>query len=790
MKLKILLSVFIAILFLSTKSYVYSQNVSVTASVNPDASDLQFDFEALTAQEIFPQNSTIEYQLTYGSEAFTPIPITLVAKWEEGTIENTMSTFGVINYVDGSATNAYGNTPPVIDLINNRITWTLTSFPGPTSDETVKYSVRTNNIYKGSSLVNFLNKAKLTSVSLELPEISVGKKYLYEPSLEPASTPTPTPNQSSQQSENITNTPAPAVNNLTPTLPIKNLVDTRPKFTQISLRSVTANKLQIYIESNSSSSYRLYYGNDRGRLDQMIENQNYTENSELAIDNLYPDTGYYIRAEGRTRSGSIFRSDIYIFKTAELSELPTILENTIIISSANGILSDFLNINSAEKYSIPVIVLPINQVFEFKFSLDKRMSAKRVQIFIRNKNVLGISTSATPENTEKIMIVDAIEVAPGIYAGSLGAAMTPGNYEVIARIYDYSGNIVEQKLADLRVSKRMKVINSETKKPVEGARVLLNYFNQKKGAYEVLPAQIFQFKNPIFTNINGEIEVTLAQGKYLAEVSAIGYESKQTEFVIGLNPNEDYPEIIIREEKFNIFAAIRHYWSIMKDFVSETNKYIQNLSNSNRFFEFNALITLGILIILTIYSFLSKFNIPIGSFFAYISHHTKTAMGDAGSRKIVRYKLYDNVVKQEISGADVYLIDKNKNKVLSHIKTDSRGEFRLGLIRVREYLIEIMKDGYQPLIYNLEYDNLDTDHPSTIFYNDKISINKVVKSLKQELKNFAGFIFEILLAVSLIFEISLGISLGWSKALPFIVISVINIFIWIVILYSRRVLYR
>lgn len=790
MKLKILLGLVLVFVFLGSKNFAYSQNINITASVNPDANDLQFDFEALTAQEVFPQNSTIEYQLTYGSNAFSPIPITLEANWEEGTIENAMTSVGVVNYVDGSATNAYGNTQPVIDLINNRITWTISSYPGQTNDEIVKYSVRTNNSYKGSNLVNFLNKAKLTSVSLELAEISIGKKYLYNSSLEPAATLAPTSNQASQNSTNATNTPVPAINNLSPTLPIRTPAGFKPQITQILLRTVTANMLKIYIETDTGSRMNLFFGHDKRSLNRIINNQRFTTNNEFIIEDLEPDTEYFIMIEAANRRGEVFKSDIYTFRTAKASDYISIAGNSIIITSENNILTNPKNLEASSIGNLPVIVLPSNQIFEFKFNLDRLISTKRVQIFIRNKDVLGINTYSNMHNMGGIIAIDAIEISQGVYAGSLSTPDAPGNYEVIARISDRDGNIIEQKLADLRVSKKMKVINSSTKKPVEGARIYLSYFNPTSKNYVMLPSQLFRFKNPMHTNINGELDIALAEGKYLAEVSAIGYENNKTEFVIGMNPNEDYPEIVLKEEPFNILSTSIHFWSIFIDAVSETKQYIQNLSNSNRFFEFNALISLGILVVFTMYSFLSKFNIPLGSFFAYITHHTKTAAGDAGSRGIIWYKLYDNIVKHEISGADVYLIDKNKNKVLNHIKTDSKGEFRLGVIWDRDYLIEIMKDGYQPLFYDVEHAKPDNDHPSIIFYNDKISINKAVKNLKRVFKNFAGFIFEILLSASLIFELSLGLSLGWMKTLPFITVSIINILIWFLILYSKRQVYR
>lgn len=786
MRRKVCLSIITVLLFLGSAGGVNSQNVSVTASVNPDAGDLQFDFQALSAQNIFPQYSTLEYKITYGSDVFTPIPITLEANWEEGTIENTMTTVAVLNYVDGSATKAYGNNSPVIDLINNKITWSIAAFPGQTRDEEVRYSVRTNNLYKGSSLVNFINKAKFRSVSLELPEINVEKKYLYEASLEPTSTPTPTQSQSSQQTGVATNTPAPISSYPTPTTWLNSVRDQILRINQITLRGVTSDSIKILVEANYSSVFRVSYGQLEDFLDESVESKEYAINNEFNIENLKPETEYYLRVEAINRSGRLIRSNLYRFKTARQSKPPSIANKSIIITSAHNILTDPVLTAGKDSTDSPVIVLPSQQVFEFKFSLNNFRSAKKIKLFIQRKNVLGLSTSENSEKYEGAELIDAIEVSPGVFAGSLKAPSEPGNYEIIAKITDNNGNIVEQKLADLRVSEKLRVLSDKSNKPVEGARVLLYYFNQQSKSFELLPPQVFKYTNPIFTYVNGEISATLAQGRYLAEISALGYENKKTEFVIGLNPGEDYPTIILRKEPFNVVTSSQYYLSVFNDALSATKEYVRNISNSNRFFELNSLIILSILVLLTIYSYATRIRIPLHSLLDFFIHHSTIILDNQGLREVISGNIFDGKLSQSARGADVYLIDKKNNKIVNHVKTDNNGDFRFTKLKDKSYVIEVMKDGHEPV----KVSEADLAKQKSGKYIISFEDNSRPASLKKLVFGFfrriLSMLFEILLLITLTFELALGYTLGWDKALPFAAVSLLNIYLWLSRLYYSR----
>src|SRR5579859_3672093 len=134
-----------------------TQNIAVSATINPHASDFQFAISATpNALTSVNQFQNIIYTITYGSHLSYATPITIVGSWDKGTIQGQSSpSVDIANYVIGSATNAYNNTIPVIDTVNKTITWTITSFPANTTSQTVGFTLQTNADYASSQTVTF-----------------------------------------------------------------------------------------------------------------------------------------------------------------------------------------------------------------------------------------------------------------------------------------------------------------------------------------------------------------------------------------------------------------------------------------------------------------------------------------------------------------------------------------------------------------------------------------------------------------------------------------------------------
>jgi hypothetical protein len=126
-------------------SIVTDNQIKITATVPSQVSSLPISIESVTTGSQFSQNTTLDYKITYGSLASSAIPLTIQAQWSQGTIEGSPTpSVDIVDYVIGSASDAYGGATAIVDTVNNTITWTIPSFPGNTVDQTVTFSLKTN----------------------------------------------------------------------------------------------------------------------------------------------------------------------------------------------------------------------------------------------------------------------------------------------------------------------------------------------------------------------------------------------------------------------------------------------------------------------------------------------------------------------------------------------------------------------------------------------------------------------------------------------------------------------
>lgn len=109
-------------------------NVTLNATVPASPTDFSASIQALDSGNNVPQGSTLSYEITYGSDLSTATNLTVEASWSRGTISGDSSpSVTIVDYVIGSANDAYNNTAPVVDTINRTITWNIASFPANTA---------------------------------------------------------------------------------------------------------------------------------------------------------------------------------------------------------------------------------------------------------------------------------------------------------------------------------------------------------------------------------------------------------------------------------------------------------------------------------------------------------------------------------------------------------------------------------------------------------------------------------------------------------------------------------
>lgn len=130
--------------------YVWADdnNLNVTATIQPKPSDitLTISSDKIEGSEIVPLE-TVTFTISYQVTPYTGFPLEIVGSWEQGLIEGTSTYIDVYDYVLASATNAHDNTPPVIDLLNNKITWSMSSVSYSTTPHEISFQLKVKDSF-------------------------------------------------------------------------------------------------------------------------------------------------------------------------------------------------------------------------------------------------------------------------------------------------------------------------------------------------------------------------------------------------------------------------------------------------------------------------------------------------------------------------------------------------------------------------------------------------------------------------------------------------------------------
>jgi hypothetical protein len=748
-------------------SILDNNQIGVSASIEPQISDLPISIESLTPGTQFPQNTTISYKITYGSNTPGAIPLTIQAAWSQGTIEGSPSpSVDILDYVVGSATNAYNSTPPVIDTVNKTITWTINSFPGNTTNKTVTFSLKTNDFYTGSSLVDFTVAARAISDTTVTPDQSVDQKYLFLAS----STPTPTPTLSPTSATSTTPTPTPQES-------------ASLAFTEISIRSVSSSDANIFVSTNNDSKLNLQYGTSIDSFSKTVKTSSFDSQNLIALSGLSPDTDYFFRLKATDVNGNSISSDIFTFRTAIASKAPSIIKESLVATSNNNIIINSA-ILQALKIDKNIILVPVSSEFEIQFALNKNTPVKSIQVLVRNKNVLGFSTIEKVDASSNF--AKLVEIQPGVYVGKLMSQSKPGLYEIYVRIIDYNGNITEEKIADLKVTSKFQIFKKgTTNQPVENVRALLYLYNDQSKTYELISPQVLPIQNPAYSLPDGTFNLVLPYGKYRVDLSNIGYEATTVEFII--DPySRGYPTIYMKEEPFSIISAAQYYWEIFTDALSASQAYIIAHSDSSRLFDISAMGTIFIFVLISILSISARTHVSV-FYLPYFLIFKLTIMLKKNKNKLIYGKVIDSNANFPVSRARVYLTSADGQRVISSLKTNKLGEFYYNNSNQENYKIKIVKEGFiSPPPYSYKSGNkLELPILLPIKKQEKpgYSLIEVILIYSEDL---LGMCMEALLLFALVIQVYFIFTFGFLRIAPFILITILNLMLVFSYLYKPK----
>ena len=490
-------------------SIVSNDQITVSALVPADPLDFTHSITQLTPGGHFQPYTQIQYQINYSSLLSYNTTLAVEASWSQGTVDgDSVPSVDIVNYVSGSATNAYNSTPPVIDTVNRTITWTINSFPGGL-DQFVKFRLIARGDYEGEVRVAFTVSGRLLPPGTATSYDSI-TNYFSPGNLHPSSAP-------SQETTTTTTTTTTA-----PAIPAKTQEEL--SINEISINSISSNEASVYVSTNDLTSIQLFYGKSINSLTQKLSSLNSTDHL-IKIGNLDPDTKYYFRVYATDSKGRKIISDIYTFKTAKTST-PLLADTySLVASSDNTIISPLVKGDNN-------LILPVDSVFQIKFAMNDRLSAENIQTDLVNENVLGIFDF--PYNKNVIgQSVNMIETQSGIYSGNLKAFENPGKYYLVAKISDKNGNISEQIIANIKVIDKFTVLSRENKEPIEGARVFLYLFSPSSKTYQPIPSSALSSGNPIYTDSNGELNLYFRRENTELKYTDLRHAEAKVDFEIG-----------------------------------------------------------------------------------------------------------------------------------------------------------------------------------------------------------------------------------------------------------------
>ncbi len=764
-----------------------TSDITINASVNPHPSDFQLSISSSpTSATTVNQFQNIVYTITYGSHVSYATPITITAFWDDGTIQGQSSpSVSIADYVIGSATNGYNNTPAVVDTVNKTITWTISSFPANTINQTVSFNLQTNDSYKGAQTVTFPTTARLTVSGTTVPDQSGTMTYQYNPAITPSPTPTPIPTVTptpTQTSSPNPSTPLPQGSEgqaeptvtLTPTpteIPITPLT-----ITNVSVETISPTNATIHVTTSVPSTMIIQYGTSPGLLHQTSGEVTGLDQI-ITLANLEPNTRYYFRVIVKSGEETV-TSEIFTFTTATTPATIQVDKTSLIVTSGSTLL--YSVVVNADGRLHETIVLPVNKPFQFTFSLAGNNDIKKVIAFVRNNNVLGVNTfdQQPPENNIKLF-----EIQPHVYQGLLTSSKIPGIYGLYIHVFDTKGNISEQQLFSIKVIRPLTILSQQTKKPIEHAQVTLYRLDIASRKFARITPQMFAIQNPSYSTLQGEVPFVLPQGKYQVVIDTFGYAEKKVAFTIGPARDEDYPVTYLEKAGLSLETIRNSIGSIFGELSTATNTYAATIGNAKQFSLLICSLTVVLFVILSLLSLSFRFHTNIILLPWLLGYCAKRLLFKQKNK--FHGKVLDEDHSFPLGQAVITIIDADKNQIIYTMQTNPAGEFSFVPTDTAMYKIAIEKNGYE-------------QHPFFAFSKESITSGMLLLPIKKEeqaisigmyisqwLTELASLSLEIILITTFLLEILFGMYLGWIAIFPFLIISLFNFILLIITKHSR-----
>ena len=737
-----------------------SENVAVV--VPPHPTDFQFSFNSPNPQPI-SQGQNVSYQINYGAltTAAVPTNITIIASWQGITAPDGSQIF---DYVVGSANNGYGDAVPVVDPINQTITWTMYNVPAGTIDQTVNFTLKTISSYNKTDSFTVNPTATMSNQYITLPTQILRQTYRYR-------TATPNPSQPTiQPTHTISPTPTP-----TPLPTFSVGINT------IAITGLSNSDATIQTTTNEPTKLEIRYGTSPTALTQTVVTNTCTRTHSLHLSGLEAGKTYYFQEIVTNVEGKTIYSDIFTLHTAKQSSL-TNLENNIIVLSSNG---NIFASNSQQESDLknPLIILTENTDDTIAYTLTNPIAVKTIDVIVTN-NVLGANTFI-PSNSPNEYIFPMQKKTPTLYVSNI-TPLPQGSYQVDVRITDDDGNIIQKPISSLKIMPSLIVYGQDTGRPLSDARLYLSYYDEQTKSYQPVISALFgSIKNPTYTDTFGKSDITLPAGTYRIEESSLFYDPQTRDFTIGPGNNQNFPILYLKRDPFNfisLFAYIKDYfqdsWTKMLTITFEA-------SSSVRIFHLVALEILTTFVCLTFFLFLFRSHLRLKHLPIFVHFHLNSLF-----KKPQQHYLFGDITDDQnnpLTRVLIELEDAETKNILTDGSSHKSGKFYFTNSFTQPINLLFFKEGFEPTTITLDpQNNLPENGLHITMHKGKPHHETIVSAFTMGLEEGFGMLFEAFLVSSFVLEVLFSFFLSTQITLPFFfILSVLNIILWIFYLRER-----
>jgi hypothetical protein len=739
---RLVITLFVSLFFffpkpaLAANSYAtQSAELSVEAVVHPYPKDFQFQFTSDLTTSAASADQEIEYTITYGSQIDYGTPMTITAEWSLGTVrEEYLTNYEILAYVAGSATKDYwGKSAPVVDLINRKITWTITRFPPNTLDKTLRFKLKTPGRYVTDRQVAFSVTARMSTSQIHVGDITLDQLY-------------------------------------NPTEFIRQEV-AGLRIVSADIRRITDTSFTLFLVTSVPTIATIYYGTDPDNLTMTVTDSLLSDQKTFIIDNLSPATTYYFRILIENEKG-IQRKTPESFKvTTAADSLLSLIDQERLLITSQGVplLPEF-------GHGGNTILIPTRKEVQFYIPFIKTPPAAVFLALADISDVLGATTALATPSLQKIRL---LETQRGIYTGQITTPVTAGRFAVYLEARSPEGWINQDELTKLTVSTPF-IITDENNSPVEKALIYIEKYDNISKEFTRFPAESYGSLNPQWSGPGGVVDIILPVGEYRLNVNALGFKTREISYTLLPGQVQTYPIVQLERAPFSLKDFIGYYRLAFIDLVLHLNKTVSATGASYRFLDLGLLTGLSILTVLSTILNLQRLKMTARAAYTKIYKIISKLITKRETATLFVGFVTEAGTDLPLSHAAVVVVKTDGRQTIGRDVTDAAGAFQLYLTPGETYQVTVTKPGYRKTSTMIEKTALLTPpEPIRLVREKRIKLPESLAFLEELIRSLLHTASDLILFGIGIATLWLTLRLGLGKTLLLFLVTATNTLLWL-----------